>query len=116
MSFNDYIFKFPVSGLALALTALPVFLTAEHIKIGTMGLRLQNCLGDPRDNTGAIVSPLNATWMGRQGFAPGSDPTQYYLAIRTPVTLPDLGAFNPTAYGVTVAAAAESAACLGVWA
>jgi hypothetical protein len=132
----DYLWTFPRTGLDKALTGL----TALRIELGLpSGTLPGNALGDPRDASGAVVTPLPAddlakpapdptAWIGRPGSAASSyedmdgktidvpargDPSKYYMHIRTGQ---DVEKFDPSQYGLMPSDPAESAAVLGVWA
>ena len=133
---SDYLWNFPVTGLALALEGLDALRAELGLAPGTVP---GNALGDRRDATGAIVTPLPAddvtkpapdvtAWIGRPGSAASSykdmngqdvevpakgDPGCYYMHIRTDRDAPG---FDLAAYGLEPTDPATSAAVLGVWA
>jgi hypothetical protein len=132
---TDYLWNFPVTGLPLALDGLAALRGKLGLSESAVPL---NALGDPRDTTGAIITPVAripgktsgvpVAWIGRPGSAATSfaDPTgktvnmaakgnpdRYYMNIRSDKTATG---FDPAAYGFVTTPPAESAAVLGVWA
>jgi hypothetical protein len=129
MTDTDYRFKFPLTGLSLALEALAALRAANII---TSGKLPDNMLGTPRDAAGvAIVDGSDPAFRGGPGRAAISytdpdtqqvidvpaagDPGYWYVAIRS-TTPPSDVPFDPTTYGLIPCDADESAAVLGVWA
>ena len=133
---SDYRVNFPVTGLALALEGLDALRAEMGLPSGALP---GNALGDRRDTSGDVVTPLPAdditkpapdvtAWIGRPGSAASSykdmngqdveipakgDPGRYYMHIRTGAEAPD---FDPAAYGLEPTDPATSADVLGVWA
>lgn len=119
---TDFLYKFPVSDLPQALTALAA--------LDAAGLHPDNMLGDPRSASGAVVLDLKqAVWRGGQGQAAYTytdlsgatvsvpaqgDPSYFYIAARADLD-PTLLPFDLGAYGLVQTAPAESASVLGVW-
>jgi hypothetical protein len=130
MTYNDFIFKFPISGLSSALQAMQ-----ELRIIGLLGAGAlpDNMLGDYRDDTGSVCDPQTGspTWKGKQGTAAVTstdhlsgaqiiepahgDPAYYYVYIRSDI-LPSEITFDPSAYGLVAISADEVKPVLGEWA
>lgn len=122
----DYRYKFPLSGLALAITGFAALQAAGLLSPGTIP---PNMLGSDRDASGNVVAPGDSTvvaWRGDAGIAqmvdPSSggtieargDPAFYYVAIRSEVAPADV-TVNPADYGLVTCDPIESAAVLGGW-
>ena len=129
--FVDLTFSFPTANTAQAVSALSALwadaLLADNTPIG-------NELGTPMDARGnpAVIDATGNSNMVFRGMPGGAsyvdpvsgqtmttDPASTYVAFRVTdaqwTAVQDAG-INPTAYGLTVTSAAESAAVLGVWA
>lgn len=122
--YTDYRYKFPLSGLALAVDAFDALRAAGLLPLDGLP---ENMLGDPILAGGVVVAKGRA---GRAAFSytdeasgetvnvPATgDPEMIYVHIRSRVGLGDLpSGFNPSAYGLTATTPEESAPVLGVWA
>ena len=120
----DYLWSFPVEGLALAVEGFAVL----QEEIGTYA-----ALGDPRDAEGEVFvfsedTPI-APWTGRPGSAATSyedmdartveveakgDPGRYYVHLRLDQEIP--ASFDPAAYGLEPSDPYDRAVVLGIWA
>ena len=126
--YYDYVFKFPVTGLASALQGMAALQASGLLDGANLP---QNMLGDPRDVNGNVITDGSVpAWIGRPGPAASSytdpsgatvqipqkgDPTQYYVWIHASLA-PSALTVDPTTYGLVVCDQAEAAQVLGVWA
>lgn len=104
MAYHEHRYRFPLAGLALALTALDALRASGLMSDAAPA----NMLGDPLDSSGQPCQEDHAVFRG--GVSGG----WVYLNVLSrvaPGALPDM-----TAYGMEPTDAAASAAVLGVWA
>ena len=129
-TYYDYRFRFPITGLAQALTLLAA-LRASGLLAGE--IVPENMLGEARRDDGSVTDrgASDMSWVGSPGRAASSytdpdtnqqvvvpaagDPAFYYIHIRSYIAPAQLG-LNPASFGMTPSDPAESAAVLGVWA
>lgn len=104
--YYDYRFRFPVAGIAQALTG---FAALRQVGLLPAEGLPANMLGEPLDATGAPTDAEDAAFVGRRSG------DHFHVHIRSrvdPATLP----VSPATFGLEPVTEADSAAVLGVWA